>query len=158
MSAFGGKADIVIAMRLATSRFWTDLLSVSISALVKSRHVQCKEACPLYPRKQTCAALTVPPWLIARPADRRHPLCGAHRSVTTFQPYFSRSSSNNCCLLEKSRSPIIRVIDRTAAYSDRQPYLCSMTSPHIATEPITAGDMQGYMDTACSACSSSLNA
>src|SRR5262249_36825353 len=29
-----------------------------MSALVKSRHLQCKTACPFYPRKATCAVQT----------------------------------------------------------------------------------------------------
>ena len=39
----------------------------------------------------------------------------------------------------KVLSPVISVIDRMAAYSDRQPFSCSMTSPHMATEPIIQG-------------------
>src|SRR5262249_60522246 len=46
----------------------------------------------------------------------------AHSSVTTAQPYFSPRSNNNRCLLQKPISPVILMIDRTAAYSDRQPY------------------------------------
>jgi hypothetical protein len=64
---------------------------------------------------------------------------GAQSSVTTVQRYFSRSSSNNQFSRKKGMSPVILTIDRTAAYSDRQPRSCSMTSPHIATEPKAKG-------------------
>ena len=61
-------------------------------------------------------------------------------SVTTAQRYFSRNSSNNQFLLPKLMFPVMSMIERTAANSDRQPFSCSMTSPHMATEPITQGN------------------
>jgi len=81
---------------------------------------------------------------------------GAHNSVTTAQPYFSPRSNNNRCLLQKPMSPVILMIDRTTAYSDRQPYWCSMTSPHMATEPITTTQSQTCLGAWRSACSLSL--
>src|SRR4029450_13109528 len=63
----------------------------------------------------------------------------AHSSVTVAQAYFSHSSSNNQFSPKKGMSPVILTIDRTAAYSDRQPHSCSMTSPHMATEPKAKG-------------------
>src|SRR5262245_46175473 len=71
-----------------------------------------------------------PPFIHASQSSPSTVIADAHCSVATArQPYLSRRSSNKCCLLEKSRSPVILTIDRTAAYSDRQPRSCSMTSP-----------------------------
>ena len=56
--------------------------------------------------------------IVAKHRNRRV----AHSSVPAVQRYFSRSSSNSQCLFRKLMSPVISTIDRTAAYSDRQPY------------------------------------